>query len=119
MTLLYNQKPQTQRRKKLRNNPPPAELTLWSHLKNKQMLGYKFRRQYGIDNFILDFYCPKLRLAIEIDGDSHFQDASKVKDERKQKHIESFGVKFLRFTNHEIYLDLERVLKDIKKACEH
>ena len=62
----------------------------------------------------MDFYCPKLQLAIEIDGDSHFLDGRKQYDERRAKFIQSFGIKLLRFTNHEIYYNLYGVLEKIK-----
>ena len=56
----------------LRNNMPKAELILWSTLKSKGLDEYKFRRQYSVAQFVVDFYCPRLKLAIEVDGDSHF-----------------------------------------------
>ena len=72
MGKLFNQKIQNDIRKKLRNDMPLAERLLWSRLRNSQMSGNKFRRQYGIGPFIIDFFCPALKLAIEIDGDTHF-----------------------------------------------
>jgi very-short-patch-repair endonuclease len=59
---------------------PDAEIILWSRLKQGQVLGYKFRRQFGIAGFVVDFYCPKLRLAIEVDGDTHFVGDAPQKD---------------------------------------
>jgi len=88
---------------------------LWLHLKGKQ-LGCKFRRQYSISEFVVDFYCPRPKLAIEIDGDSHFTTSEyKEDDKKRQKFIESLGIKVLRFTNLEIYKDMEGVLKKIKE----
>ena len=52
---------------------PPAEIILWSRLKGRQLEGYKFRRQSGVEHFVLDFYGPELKLAVEIDGDSHYK----------------------------------------------
>ena len=63
---------------------PKAEVILWEKLSRKQMHGYKFRRQYGVDQYILDFYCPRLKLAIEIDGDSHFVTGAEDYDKERQ-----------------------------------
>jgi len=95
---------------------PRAEIILWSKLKSKGLKNYKFRRQYSVNNFVMDFYCPKLRLAIEIDGDSHFLEGADIRDRERQTAIESFGITFLRFTNREILGGLESVLE---KIMEH
>lgn len=97
---------------------PRAELLLWTHLKGKQLAGLKFRRQYSVVKYIVDFYCPKLKLAIEIDGDSHFENKVELLDPKRQRYIESFGIRVLRFTNHDIYYDTEKVLKKITEALE-
>ena len=68
---------------------PPSELLLWPRLKNKQLNGFRFRRQYGIDKYVVDFYCPELRLAIEIDGGYHFSSDMKEYDPVRQATIES------------------------------
>ena len=80
------------------------------------MLGYKFRRQYSVENFVVDFYCPAARLAIEIDGDSHFQKGSSARDESRQAAIESFGSHFFRFRNVEVFEHLEVVLGAIERC---
>ena len=96
---------------------PPAEIILWSKIKGKQINEYKFRRQYSIDKFVVDFYCPKLNLAIEVDGDSHSLGKEKEEyDIERQSFIESKGIRFLRFTNNEIYKNLDRVLEIITNA---
>lgn len=77
------------------------------------MAGYKFRRQQSIGPYIVDFYCPRLKLVIEVDGDSHFLDEAIEYDRKRQKYIESFGTKFLRFTNLEIYENIDEVLEEI------
>ena len=69
MIRIYNLKKGQTRRKYFRKNMPKSEVILWSKLKNKQMLGERFLRQYGVDQYVLDFYCPRLKLAIEVDGD--------------------------------------------------
>ena len=79
-----------------------AETLVWSKLRAKQMCGYKFRRQYSVGVYILDFYCPSLKLAIEIDGDTHFQAGARKYDLARQEFIERFGIRFLRFTNPQV-----------------
>ncbi len=92
---------------------PKAEIVVWSRLKNSQLGGLKFRRQQSVGAFVLDFYCHSLKLAIEIDGDSHFQDGAQEYDLFRQRIIEQLGISFLRFTNTEVYENLEEVLRKI------
>ena len=70
----------------LRKNMTDSEIFLWNELKNKQLLGYDFRRQRPIDEFIVDFFCPRLSLVVEIDGDSH--EGKLEKDSKRQSEIE-------------------------------
>lgn len=91
-----------------------AERILWGHLSRKQVNGVKFRRQYGIGRFIVDFYAPSIKLAIEVDGETHFSAAERQYDYERQLWIEAWGVRFLRFTNQAIFDDLERVLDKIR-----
>lgn len=98
--------------RKLRNNSTKSEIFLWNYLKGKQILGYDFHRQKPIGNYIVDFFCSDLLLAIEIDGESHY--GNEVKDAKRQKEIEKFGVRFLRFDESEIYYNLDKVIKVIK-----
>ncbi|MBU0577217.1 endonuclease domain-containing protein [Patescibacteria group bacterium] len=118
MGYLYNQESKNQLRKKLRNNMPPAEIFLWNVLKNKQINGLKFRRQYSIGPFVVDFYCPKLKLAIEADGDSHFSEEAYRYDKKRQTYIERYKIKFLRFTNDEIYEFLDGVVQIITEETK-
>ena len=116
MTQIFNKKSQTFKRKLLRNHMPPSELLLWPRLKNKQLNGLRFRRQYGIDRYVVDFYCPELRLAVEIDGGYHLSLDMKDYDQVRQATIEALGIKFLRFSNQEIKNDLEKVVDNIKNS---
>jgi len=100
--------------KKLRNNMTLGEVLLWNELKQKRMLGYDFDRQKPIDNFIVDFYCKELQLAIEVDGNSHNSDEALCKDEIRQKRLESLGVKFLRFDDEDVKKQLNSVVKTIE-----
>jgi len=116
MVRVYNRTSEKARRQLLRRETPGAEEILWSKLRRRQMLGYKFRRQYSVENFVVDFYCPRARLAIEIDGDSHFQMGSMARDQSRQTAIESFGIEFLRFRNVEVIEHLEVVLAAIERS---
>jgi len=91
-----------------------GEVLLWNELKQKRMLGYDFDRQRPIDNFIVDFYCKDLQLAIEVDGNSHNSDEAKIKDGVRQKRLESLGVKFLRFDDEDMKKQMASVVKEIE-----
>jgi very-short-patch-repair endonuclease len=118
MTKIYNKTCEKNKRKMLRSNMPKAEIVLWSKLKNKAVDGYKFRRQYSVGKFVIDFYCARSKLAIAVDGDSHFSEVSEVFDKERQDFIESFGILFLRFTNKEIYGNLDQVLAKIEDCIQ-
>ena len=113
MTRIFNRTEERIKRRLLRRNMPEAEIILWSRLKGKGLKGYKFRRQYGIGKFVVDFYCPRLRLAIEVDGDSHFVEGADERDKKRQMIVESYGITFLRFTNREVRENLSGVLSRI------
>ncbi|HAP36236.1 MAG TPA: DNA methylase [Bacteroidetes bacterium] len=99
----------------LRNNSTLGEVLLWKKLRNKQMLGFDFHRQKPIDQFIVDFYCNELSLAIEIDGNSHATEEAIQKDKTRQEHLEALGVKFLRFTETEVQNYMRNVLAVIEE----
>ena len=103
-----------ERARELRKNMTPGEVTLWKHLKGKQMCGYDFDRQRPIDQFIVDFYCKKLMLAIEIDGSSHDSPEAQKRDAERQGRLESLGVRFLRFREEKVCGELEGVLRVIE-----
>jgi very-short-patch-repair endonuclease len=100
----------------LRNNMTLAEILLWNKLKNKQLCGLDFHRQKPIDEFVVDFYCPRLLLAVEIDGDSH--EGKLEKDCQRQRDIEKFGVRFLRFSDEEVKQNLEGVIDTLANWVE-
>ena len=85
MTEFFNRREEKSLRRRLRNDMPPAELRLWSKLRGKQLLGGEFRRQFSVGPYCLDFYCPERKLAIELDGDSHFTTAAKQRDRARQE----------------------------------
>ena len=119
MTEYFNRREEKALRRRLRNDMPPAERLLWSKLRGKQLLGQRSRRQFSVGPFCLDFYCPELRLAIELDGDSHFKNAAIQRDRARQEWVESFGIRFLRFTNTDIYENLDGVLEVLAAAIEN
>jgi very-short-patch-repair endonuclease len=100
--------------RKLRQNMTLGEVLLWQRLKRKQIRGYDFDRQRPIDQYIVDFYCKDLKLAIEIDGSSHDGEAAKVNDEIRQERLESLGVRFLRFTDADVKRNMEMVVGSIE-----
>jgi very-short-patch-repair endonuclease len=112
MSRIHNNKKQKLIRKNLRNNMTKAEIIFWSKLKGKQ-LGYKFRRQHGIGNYIVDFYCPELRLIIELDGYPHGFDSQIKKDKERQNFLESLGFVVYRYMNNDIVNNLNGVLDDL------
>jgi len=89
MTTIFNKHSEKEKRRQLRNNLTKAEVIVWQHLKGRQVNNCKFRRQYSIGPFVLDFYCPELKLAIEIDGSSHDHEDAQAYDQERQKYIEA------------------------------
>ena len=119
MTLHYNRTKEKWRRKELRINMTEAEKILWEYLKNKKLEGYKFRRQYSVDSFIIDFYCPKIKLGIEVDGEVHFTDEAKEYDENRSGFLSDFGIEIIRFKNDEVFNNVEIVLNRIKQKLKN
>jgi len=113
MTEFFNREAEKERRRQLRQSMPAAEVMLWTCLKGRRMLGCKFRRQYGGGPFMIDFYSVEIKLGIELDGESHFHDRAQEYDQKRQKFIESFGIKIIRFLNEDIYEGLDGVLQAI------
>ncbi len=101
MTKHYNKSSEIGKRRLLRQNQTYLEEILWTHLRNRKCLGIKFRRQYSIDQYVIDFYSPEIKLAIELDGNVHNEPDQKAYDVERQKYIERFGVSFCSITNEE------------------
>jgi very-short-patch-repair endonuclease len=100
--------------RKLRKDMTYGEVLLWNELKEDKLWGFDFDRQRCIDNYIVDFYCKDLMLAIEIDGMSHDSEEAFAKDELRQGKLESFGVAFLRFSEAEVKNDMTNVIRVIE-----
>jgi len=82
------------------------------------MLGYKFRRQYSVDKYVIDFYGPKLKLAVEIDGDVHNIPEQKEHDEKRQAKLEQFGITFVRITNEELLGNPNKAFEKIEEIIK-
>ena len=100
----------------LRRNMTLSEVLLWNQLKQGNMMGYDFDRQRPIGNYIVDFYCKDLSLAIEIDGDTHIYRYDE--DEIRQKTLENIGIRFLRFEDIEVKKNISNVLRVIEDWIE-
>lgn len=112
---IFNQKYHKEKRRHLRNNATPAERKLWSELRRSQLDGIKFRRQQGIGPYIVDFYCPKFKLVIELDGESHNSIDAKEYDTERTQFLSLFNLKVIRFSNDEVYKNMDAVIQKILK----
>jgi len=101
-----------------RKNPTEAEKILWDCLRKFRNEGFVFRRQHPVVFFIADFYCHKLKLVIEVDGDYHLITSQYCYDENRSAELERYGIKVLRFKNEEIINRIDKVLSEIKKSIE-
>jgi very-short-patch-repair endonuclease len=111
-----NNKPELKKlRKALRNHSTSAETALWLLLKGKQLEGRKFRRQHSLGCYVMDFYYPAEKLAIELDGDPHFTEEGMKHDAIRTKYINSLDIRIVRFENAEVFNRPEKVLMEIKK----
>ncbi|HEY2783514.1 MAG TPA: endonuclease domain-containing protein [Fimbriiglobus sp.] len=102
--------------RQLRREMTPAEVILWRELRGRRFEGAKFRRQQPVGPFIVDFLCAELKLVIELGGDTH--SGREVDDQARQESLEVEGFRVLRYTNPDIYDDLETVLNDIWSAID-
>ncbi len=114
MEFHYNNPKLSFRRRELRNKSTKQERLLWGCLKNSQ-LGVKFRRQYGVGYYIVDFICTEKRLIIEIDGDQHYRDDGLKYDQERTGFLKAFDYTVLRFTNPEVMKSLDGVVMKIKE----
>ena len=109
--LIYYNPELKQKARRLRNESTFSEILLWLKIKGKTF-GYEFHRQVPIDEYIVDFYCHELHLAIEVDGSSH--DNKFEYDLKRQRKLESLGVRFIRFED----IDVKRRMNDVLRALE-
>jgi very-short-patch-repair endonuclease len=118
ISMFYNAKPIIfERAKVMRENMTQAEKVVWELLKEKKMVGLRFKPQHPIDIFIADFYCHALKLVIEIDGENHKSKDQKEYDIGREAELEHWGIKVIRFTNEEVKKGIEHVKKEIEQEC--
>jgi very-short-patch-repair endonuclease len=110
MGQIHNRPALKSRRKELRSSLTPAEASLWKSLQRSQVGGKKFRRQQSVGPFILDFYCPECRLAVELDGQGHFNSMMSEYDYRRSEYLKKLNIRVLRFENRLVFENLEGVL---------
>ncbi|MBN3036555.1 MAG: endonuclease domain-containing protein [Bacteroidales bacterium] len=114
--MFFGAKPKTfEKARALRFDMTEAERILWKRLRKNQMMGFRFKRQHPIGQFIVDFYCHKARLVIEIDGGIHLNRNQKEYDKERTYELENFGLKVLRFKNDLVYQDPDKVVNEIGK----
>ena len=113
---IFNRKSLKSFRSSLRNRSTSAEAALWEMLKSRKFEGRKFRRQYSIGNYIVDFCCPTETLVIELDGAPHGEYHKIQEDENRDKFLESVGFTVLRFENRFVFQEPEYVKSEISKV---
>jgi very-short-patch-repair endonuclease len=101
-----------------RKRPTDAERRLWFHLRNRELLGFKFRRQHPLGNRILDFYCEEAKLAVELDGSGHYYDLKREDDLDREIELYEKGVRILRFSNSDVLENVDGVLNLIIYAID-
>jgi very-short-patch-repair endonuclease len=114
--LLYNPALKEKARE-LRNNSTSSEILLWTFLKGRQLRGFDFHRQKPVDEYIVDFFCNELMLAVEIDGVSHI--GKEQYDTKRQNRLEILGVRFLRFKDEDVFYNCDYVVKEIEKWIDN
>jgi len=117
--VFYNKKLKD-RARMMRKNMTLSEKKIWKELlSNDQFLEFRFLRQKPIDHFIVDFYCSKLRVVIEIDGDSHLGDQAEAYDEERTLSFKKYGIVVFRYTNNEVLTNLKGVAEDLRIRIEN
>ena len=119
--MIHNRPVLKSRRKELRNNSTSAEKLLWKLLQHSNLGGYKFRRQHSVGAYILDLYCPAEKLAIELDGPSHFTDEAPEYDQQRTAYLNALNIRVLRFLITDVYDNLdavgEKILRTLKQEA--
>lgn len=117
MTVIFNRRATKSLRSKLRQARQLPERLLWYQLQNKK-LGYRFRRQYGVGRYVVDFYCPKIKLVIEVDGAFHQELSFFIADQKRQLYLQSLGLTVARYEAIQILKELNWVVDDILRRCK-
>jgi len=117
LTAKHNARALKPRRRELRAHLTQAEAILWRQLQRRQLRGRKFRRQHSVGPYVLDFYCPDLKLAVELDGAAHDHDQAFRRDALRTAYLAAAGVRVIRFENDDVVRNLEGVLAAIESCC--
>lgn len=115
---LFNRRIDEAKRRALRRQNPPAEAILWRRVRGNQLGGFKFRRQYSISHYVTDFCCTSSQLIVELDGASHESDDAVEYDLNRQHYLESLGFRVVRFTNRQVYSEIDFVLETLLHLCQ-
>jgi adenine-specific DNA-methyltransferase len=102
----------------LQRNQTEAEKKLWAILRNRQLVGVKFRRQFSVGKYILDFYSPEYKLGVEADGGQHYEDEGKRRDELRSRELPTLGIEVLRVSDQDILNHIDGVCELIQKTIE-
>ena len=113
MAHLRGDRNSTIRKRQLRQEMTIAEQRLWTQVRNRALLGYKFRRQHGVGPYIVDFYCAAKNLVIEIDGDAHSGEKAYQHDIKRTVYLENLGLQVVRYSNADVITNMTTVLEDI------
>ena len=105
-----------QRRRRLRQECTDTEMAVWKLLRNRRFVGFKFRRQHPVGPFIVDFYCARAALVLELDGGQHFEAAAQERDAARSDFLRSKGLRVVRFQNDEVLRESEAVMAVIASA---
>ena len=116
MTKIFNRSSEKEKRRILRSRMTEAECFLWKHIRNKNLGGLRFRRQVSIGYYIVDFYCPEKRLAVEVDGEYHNQKEVQKNDTYRAEFLTALGISVVRFSNEEVMNDIDGVCRKISEA---
>jgi len=117
MTFLRNDPTLKERRRELRRNQTEAEKAFWQQVRNQQFYGLKFFRQYSVGGYILDFCCPAIKLAVELDGGQHNLPDGKGYDEVRTDFLQAHGIQVIRFWNHDVLCNMQGVLERLSEKA--
>ncbi|MBD3281773.1 DUF559 domain-containing protein [Candidatus Uhrbacteria bacterium] len=118
MSDLFNDPGNLDLRREMRKQSTPAEKILWEYLRNRKLVGFRFMRQFGVLNYIVDFYCPKLRLAVELDGKHHHEERIVTIDEHRTEALKRLNITVIRFDNNEVLENLDSVICHTQETLE-
>ncbi len=118
MQFIYNKPTTKDFRRSLRHNQTDAERKIWNMVRQGQIEGLKFFRQYGVGSYVLDFYCPQKRIAIEVDGGQHAGEKQRLHDEKRTLFLAQHDIHVLRFWDNEVLLNIEGVWQKIQEAVK-